>query len=380
MINGVGTFQIRIRSAVHDDTERGPRRRRDGKGRNSVPDRADPTPERRGHVPAARDRGRKDRGGRPARRSPVEDPRVFTADFDWYFFRTTSPDIKRREGCFVRCLELMEKMEDKDFEFGQEMLTAAAFMGLTEASRVLVERHGLDPIGEARTARDDQGDQERRKRRALGEDQASDMRGVSSVADEHNSASKAGKTKHRKKRHLSNSAVTNAGDYRLNAMQAALMGGGTSTSSRPSVAETTVGSSTITTVRHAPAAHDARRAPQSLRRGVRHIFFGSDMSGATLHWHAAAFNILYVGTKEWHVTPPLYRGFTGTPAEVALERFANQPFGVRCTQLPGDLIYTRSLGTFDAESRVRDRRGEYREAASEGCAGGCLTKKVGWNA
>lgn len=117
--------------------------------------------------------------------------------------------------------------------------------------------------------------------------------------------------------------------------------------------------------------------------GVDHgwqIFFGSDMSGATLHWHEAAFNILYVGTKEWHVTPPLYRGFTGTPAEVALERFANQPFGVRCTQLPGDLIYTRSLGTFDAESRVRDRRGEHREAASEGCAGGCLTKKVGWNA
>ena len=76
--------------------------------------------------------------------------------------------------------------------------------------------------------------------------------------------------------------------------------------------------------------------------GVGHgwqIFFGSDMSGATLHWHAAAFNVLYVGTKEWHVTPPLYRGFTGMPAEVALERFASQPFGMRCTQRPGDLIY-----------------------------------------
>ena len=46
-----------------------------------------------------------------------------------------------------------------------------------------------------------------------------------------------------------------------------------------------------------------------------------------------------IQAKEWHVTPPLYRGFSGMPAEVALERFADQPFALSCTQLPGDLIY-----------------------------------------
>ena len=69
------------------------------------------------------------------------------------------------------------------------------------------------------------------------------------------------------------------------------------------------------------------------------IFFGSDGSGATLHWHAAAFNILYVGVKEWHITPPLYRGWAGMTAQSAKKRVADEPHSMKCTQMPGDLIY-----------------------------------------
>lgn len=69
------------------------------------------------------------------------------------------------------------------------------------------------------------------------------------------------------------------------------------------------------------------------------IFFGSDGSGATLHWHAAAFNILYVGVKEWHITPPLYRGFSGMTAQSVKKRIADEPHSMKCTQMPGDLIY-----------------------------------------
>lgn len=69
------------------------------------------------------------------------------------------------------------------------------------------------------------------------------------------------------------------------------------------------------------------------------VFFGGDMSGATLHWHAAAFNILYVGAKQWLITPPRHRGFTGMPPEEVYERLRDAPFAVRCTQLPGDLMY-----------------------------------------
>ena len=69
------------------------------------------------------------------------------------------------------------------------------------------------------------------------------------------------------------------------------------------------------------------------------IFYGSDGSGATLHWHAAALNILYVGKKEWRITPPRHRGFTGLTAQKVKAQIGDEPFTLRCLQLPGDLIY-----------------------------------------
>lgn len=46
----------------------------------------------------------------------------------------------------------------------------------------------------------------------------------------------------------------------------------------------------------------------------------SNKIGATYHWHAAALNILYVGSKEWRMTPPIYRGLTGMSARQAAKR------------------------------------------------------------
>jgi hypothetical protein len=68
------------------------------------------------------------------------------------------------------------------------------------------------------------------------------------------------------------------------------------------------------------------------------VFFGGDGSGATYHWHEAAFNILYVGTKEWKVAPPLYRGWSGMTAEKASNAL-DENISLSCIQRAGDLLY-----------------------------------------
>jgi len=90
------------------------------------------------------------------------------------------------------------------------------------------------------------------------------------------------------------------------------------------------------------------------------VFFGGDGSGATYHWHDAAFNMLYVGVKEWKIAPPLYRGWSGMPALLASKALDmnivttdslnsnsnNIRTGItqhiptlRCVQKPGDLFF-----------------------------------------
>ena len=68
------------------------------------------------------------------------------------------------------------------------------------------------------------------------------------------------------------------------------------------------------------------------------VFFGGDASGATFHWHKAAFNVLYVGMKEWKLTPPKYRGTTGMPAKLATQKI-DDSVAIRCTQRPGDFVF-----------------------------------------
>jgi hypothetical protein len=71
---------------------------------------------------------------------------------------------------------------------------------------------------------------------------------------------------------------------------------------------------------------------------VWQVFFGGDGSGATYHWHEAAFNILYVGIKEWKIAPPLYRGTTGMTAQ-KVKKTLDDKIALSCIQQPGDLIY-----------------------------------------
>ena len=62
------------------------------------------------------------------------------------------------------------------------------------------------------------------------------------------------------------------------------------------------------------------------------------LCGNTSHWHNAAFNVLYVGTKEWRVTPPKYKGMTGMqPMNTAKQ--LDESYTLRCTQHEGDIIY-----------------------------------------
>ena len=71
------------------------------------------------------------------------------------------------------------------------------------------------------------------------------------------------------------------------------------------------------------------------------VFFGGHGSGATLHWHRAALNTLYVGEKEWILTPPRYRGYTGMPAGEAAKLILenHKDVALRCTQGPGDILF-----------------------------------------
>ena len=113
------------------------------------------------------------------------------------------------------------------------------------------------------------------------------------------------------------------------------------------------------------------------------VFFGGDGSGATLHSHCkcilsliflffvflvkddfyfllfparsltssrthstiflylsnkdAAFNMLYVGIKEWKITPPLHRGWSGMPAKDVRHKL-DDDITLTCIQQPGDLF------------------------------------------
>jgi hypothetical protein len=78
--------------------------------------------------------------------------------------------------------------------------------------------------------------------------------------------------------------------------------------------------------------------PMSVHVSRWQFFFGGDESGATYHWHEAAFNILYVGVKEWRIGPPIYKGWTGMPARQAAETL-DPSFTLKFTQRPGDQIF-----------------------------------------
>ncbi len=69
-----------------------------------------------------------------------------------------------------------------------------------------------------------------------------------------------------------------------------------------------------------------------------YLFIGGDESGPSFHAHKDAFNILYVGLKQWRIVPPLYKGITAIHSNRA-QHMLNKDAILRCTQGSGDMIY-----------------------------------------
>ena len=51
--------------------------------------------------------------------------------------------------------------------------------------------------------------------------------------------------------------------------------------------------------------------PLSQQGTFLQFFVGGDRSGAAVHFHANAYNVLFFGTKEWLLTPPRYAHISG---------------------------------------------------------------------
>eukprot|EP00930_Biecheleria_cincta_P017981 TRINITY_DN14145_c0_g2_i2.p1 TRINITY_DN14145_c0_g2~~TRINITY_DN14145_c0_g2_i2.p1 ORF type:complete len:442 (-),score=48.75 TRINITY_DN14145_c0_g2_i2:242-1567(-) len=68
-------------------------------------------------------------------------------------------------------------------------------------------------------------------------------------------------------------------------------------------------------------------------------FWGGDKSGATLHYHRAAFNLLWAGQKDWFLTSPMLAGWAGIPSFQLWNRSGiDMDHIFRCSQHAGDLI------------------------------------------
>eukprot|EP00434_Breviolum_minutum_P005252 symbB.v1.2.004629.t1/scaffold262.1/size347640/4 len=88
-----------------------------------------------------------------------------------------------------------------------------------------------------------------------------------------------------------------------------------------------------------------------INRLSKQYFWGGDRSGAALHYHISAFNVLFVGEKEWYVsgapsnalasltTPPYLAARSGMTTERLFSRSGiNHQHLFRCTQYAGDLV------------------------------------------
>lgn len=68
------------------------------------------------------------------------------------------------------------------------------------------------------------------------------------------------------------------------------------------------------------------------------FFMGGNESGASFHHHGEAFNILYTGTKEWFLSVPTNRGWSGEPSTEMINDL-DPRIQLRCTQEAGDILF-----------------------------------------
>lgn len=73
---------------------------------------------------------------------------------------------------------------------------------------------------------------------------------------------------------------------------------------------------------------------------IKHqLFMGGKLAGATMHFHAHAYNMLFFGYKKWNLLPPRYTEMSGMSALDYMEDAKKR--GIKpytCTQRPGDLV------------------------------------------
>jgi len=76
-----------------------------------------------------------------------------------------------------------------------------------------------------------------------------------------------------------------------------------------------------------------------INRMSKQYFWGGDRSGAALHYHVAAFNVLFIGEKEWYVTPPYLAARAGIATYELFDRSGvSMDHVFRCSQYAGDLV------------------------------------------
>eukprot|EP00163_Fabomonas_tropica_P024301 TRINITY_DN419_c0_g1_i11.p1 TRINITY_DN419_c0_g1~~TRINITY_DN419_c0_g1_i11.p1 ORF type:complete len:825 (-),score=156.94 TRINITY_DN419_c0_g1_i11:157-2631(-) len=73
------------------------------------------------------------------------------------------------------------------------------------------------------------------------------------------------------------------------------------------------------------------------------FYLGPAMSGAPVHYHRSAWNILIYGKKRWFVFPQQYTHFTNTPIvdwlQNGYQEAKEKKQVLECIQYPGDIIY-----------------------------------------
>jgi hypothetical protein len=78
----------------------------------------------------------------------------------------------------------------------------------------------------------------------------------------------------------------------------------------------------------------------------KQIFMSGQNAGATMHFHAAAYNALFFGYKKWILLPPQHAELSGMPVAAYMNDTNRR--GIRrytCLQRPGDVILLpRSYG------------------------------------
>lgn len=76
-----------------------------------------------------------------------------------------------------------------------------------------------------------------------------------------------------------------------------------------------------------------------VKSGNKQLFMSGKGAGATMHFHAAAYNVLFFGYKKWIMLPPSTAEFSGMPVANYIDDLRARKINkYECMQRPGDVI------------------------------------------